>query len=285
MGRKAIGPFERMAAALPKGEFFMKKIISMSVILMLIVAMTTTAFAATQSVSADLEQGVVNVQMTEQSTSKILVLVEKDGVRYTYPIVDQDVNQFPLQMGNGDYSVRLMQNTEGNKYRELNKTTVHLNIKDSNQVFLNSIQDIEWQNDQQAIIKAKSLTQGLNTDEQKVKAIYAYITKNFKYDYSKAKTVTSGYFPNVEKIYTSKTGICYDYSAVFAAMLRSVGVPTKLVKGYSTPTKGVYHAWNEVFIGDKWKVIDTTTDSAYVQAGKTIAMYKLVADYKAEKIY
>jgi len=263
----------------------MKKIISMSVILMLIVAMTTTAFAATQSVSADLEQGVVNVQMTEQSTSKILVLVEKDGVRYTYPIVDQDVNQFPLQMGNGDYSVRLMQNTEGNKYRELNKTTVHLNIKDSNQVFLNSIQDIEWQNDQQAIIKAKSLTQGLNTDEQKVKAIYAYITKNFKYDYSKAKTVTSGYFPNVEKIYTSKTGICYDYSAVFAAMLRSVGVPTKLVKGYSTPTKGVYHAWNEVFIGDKWKVIDTTTDSAYVQAGKTIAMYKLVADYKAEKIY
>lgn len=120
---------------------------------------------------------------------------------------------------------------------------------------------------------------------KKIKAIYAYVTKNFKYDYAKAKSVSSGYFPNVETIYAKKTGICYDYSSVFAAMLRSVDIPTKLVKGYATPTKGVYHAWNEVLVGGKWKVIDTTTDSAYVQAGKTISMYKAVSDYNPGKIY
>jgi len=263
----------------------MKKVIGLTVALMLILAMPTTTFAATQSISADLDQGVVNVQMADLSASKILVLVEKDGVRYSYPIVDKDVNQFPLQLGNGDYSVRLMQNTEGNKYKELNKTMVSLDLSNTNTVFLNSIQDIEWNDNQKVILKAKELTKGLKTDEQKVKAIYAYVTKNFKYDYTKAKTVSSGYFPNVEKIYASRTGICYDYSSVFAAMLRSVDVPTKLVKGYSNITKDVYHAWNEVLIGGKWKVIDTTSDAAYVQAGKTVAMYKAISSYHPEKIY
>ena len=263
----------------------MKKVIGLTVAFMMLFAAPTTTFAATQTISTDLQQGVVKVQMAESSASKILVLVEKDGIRYTYPIVDQDVNQFPLQLGNGDYTVRLMQNTEGNKYRELNKATVKLNISDSNQVFLNSIQDIEWNDSQKVVLKAKELTKDLKTDDQKIKAIYAYVTKHFKYDYAKAKTVTSGYFPNVESIYAKKTGICYDYSSVVAAMLRSVDIPTKLVKGYATPTKGVYHAWNEVLVGGKWKVIDTTTDSAYVQAGKTVSMYKSVSDYNPEKIY
>lgn len=263
----------------------MKKVIGLMVAIMLIVTMPISTFAATQTISADLEQGVVNVQMADLTTSKILFLVEKEGVRYTYPIVDQDVNTFPLQLGNGDYTVRLMQNTEGNKYKELSKMTVELDIADTNQVFLNSIQDIEWNDGQNAIVKAKELTKGLKTDDQKVNAIYAYVTKNFKYDYEKARTVTSGYFPNVETIFAKKTGICYDYASVVAAMLRSVDVPTKLVKGYATPTKGVYHAWNEVLVGGSWKVIDTTSDAAYLQVGKTVSMYKAISDYNPEKIY
>ncbi len=263
----------------------MKKIMGLTLTIMLVLVISSSAFAATQSISADMEHGIVNVQMTELSASKIMVLIEKDGVRYTYPIIDQDINQFPLQMGNGTYTVRLMQNTEGNKYKELNKTIIELDITDTNQVFLNSIQDIEWNEGQNAILKAKELTKGLKTDDQKVKAIYAYVTKNFTYDYAKAKTVATGYFPKVETIFTKKSGICYDYSSVVAAMLRSVDVPTKLVKGYATPTKGVYHAWNEVYVGGNWKVIDTTIDSSFVQAGKTVSMYKTISDYNPSKIY
>lgn len=158
----------------------MKKVIGLTVALMMILATPTTTFAATQTISADLQQGVVNVQMAESSASKILVLVEKDGVRYTYPIVDQDVNQFPLQMGNGDYTVRLMQNTEGNKYRELNKSTIKLNIADTNQVFLNSIQDIEWNDSQKVVLKAKELTKGLKTDEQKNQSDLRICHKKFQ---------------------------------------------------------------------------------------------------------
>jgi len=36
-------------------------------------------------------------------------------------------------------------------------------------------------------------------------------------------------------------------------MLRSVGVPAKMVKGYTTNFKE-YHAWNEVYVNDKWYI-------------------------------
>lgn len=263
----------------------MKKMMSLAVALLLLIGTSTQSFASSQVIQPDIENGVVKVQLEDTSSAKILLLVEKDGVRYTYPIVDSDINQFPLQLGNGDYTVRVMQNTTGNSYKELSKANVTLDLVNSNSVFLESIQDIEFSDSSLAVIKAKALTKGLIKDEDKVQAIYNYVTKNYKYDYDKAKTVTSGYFPNVDTIYTSKIGICYDYSSLTAAMLRSVGVPTKLVKGYSTPTKKIYHAWNEVFVSGEWKVVDTTVDSAYVQAKKSVSMYKSFNDYKASKIY
>jgi len=263
----------------------MKKIISLWALTLFIVTTIGTSFAGTNLITAAPEDGLVKVQLAEKSTAKMLLLVEKEGVKYTYPLVDMDVNQFPLQMGNGSYSVRVMQNTEGNKYKEISKLNVDLNLTDSKEVYLNSIQDIEWNATQATILKAKELTKGLTTDSQKVTAIYNYITKNFKYDYTKAKTVASGYFPNVETIFALKKGICYDYASVFAAMLRSVDIPTKLIKGYATPTGTTYHAWNEVYLDGVWKTIDTTVDAGFIQAGKKVAMFKSTSDYKVEKQY
>lgn len=263
----------------------MKKIISLWAVTLFILTTIGTSYAGTSLITAVPEDGLVKVQLAEKSASKMLLLVEKDGVKYTYPLVDMDINQFPLQMGNGSYSVRVMQNTEGNKYKEVARIGVDLSLSDSTEVFLNTIQDIEWNANQAAILKAKELTKGLTTDSQKITAIYNYITKNFKYDYTKAKTVASGYFPNVDTIFAQKKGICYDYASVFAAMLRSLNIPTKLIKGYATPTGTTYHAWNEVYLDGAWKTVDTTVDAGFIQAGKKVSMFKSNADYKVEKQY
>jgi len=91
------------------------------------------------------------------------------------------------------------------------------------------------------------------------------------------------YLPDIEKTYLEETGICYDYAALFAAMLRSIGIPTKLVKGYSKENPEVYHAWNEVLINGTWIVVDTTLDASEpkdkTQMSKTSSDYLKVYEY------
>ena len=69
-------------------------------------------------------------------------------------------------------------------------------------------------------------------------------------------------------MYKDKDGICYDFSVVFAAMLRTQGIETKLIKGYSTKVDG-YHAWNQIYDSEKeeWYTVDSTYDICYDDAG------------------
>lgn len=230
-----------------------------------------------------LNKGVIGVQ--HQSSNKLKVMIEAQGKRYTYDLNSEGKEEFfPLQLGNASYTVTLLENTTGNKYKVLNKDTVSLALQNSNIVFLNSTQNVNWDTGMTAIKKAKELTSKAKTDEEKVTAIYQYITKNVQYDYNLANNVQAGYIPTIDKVYSSQKGICFDYSALFASMLRSVGVPTKLVMGNSTYVN-VYHAWNEVYLNNKWVVVDTTVDAGLLKSKKTAAMIKSAADYKTDLVY
>ena len=71
---------------------------------------------------------------------------------------------------------------------------------------------------------------------------------------------------------TTKKGICFDYASLMAGMLRSQGVPCKLVVGYAGTA---YHAWISVwsaetgwvdgaiyFDGSVWQRMDPTFASS-----------------------
>ena len=143
---------------------------------------------------------------------------------------------------------------------------------------------VNWNKNMPAIKKAQGLTKNAKTDEEKVKAIYNYVTKNIKYDNKKANTIQAGYIPSIDAIIKARSGICYDYAVLTGGMLRSVDIPTKLVMGYKSDIKE-YHAWNEVYLNGKWTTIDTTYDAAYVQKDVPIKMIKNSKEYKIEKIY
>ena len=80
----------------------------------------------------------------------------------------------------------------------------------------------------------------------------------------------------------ASAGAGFDYAAVMTAMLRSQGVPTKLIVGY---TGNAYHAWINVyskkkgriskmiyFNGKKWKLMDPTFASTS-KSSKSIMKY------------
>jgi len=230
------------------------------------------------------EMGVVAVSYT--SDVKLKVTVEKSGKRVTYDLRnDGKTEYYPLQLGEGSYQVSVLENIGGTKYKRVQSKTVNLKLDDANKVYLASVQNINWNREMKAIKKANELTKGLKTDKEKINAIYQYLISNISYDYDKLKTLDSNYLPNIDKTLEEKKGICYDYSSTFAAMLRSQGIPAKLVKGYSKATGETYHAWNEVYLSEtgKWIIVDTTYDAQMKLAKKKYTMQKNSKDFT--KVY
>lgn len=107
--------------------------------------------------------------------------------------------------------------------------------------------------------KAAELCKNAKTDEEKVVAIYNYMADRYSYDYKLANEITSGkitkYIPDTAATLNGTTGMCYDFSSLFAAMCRSEGIPCALTKGYAGSS---YHAWNKVNLNGSWYQIDLT---------------------------
>ena len=176
---------------------------------------------------------------------------------------------------NGSYTVKVFENTTGNKYAQAYSTTVDMTLRNVFLPYLYPNQYVNYTADCATVKKAAELTAGKTSDLDKISAVYYFVTDNFTYDYNLANTVQSGYLPNVDQVVADKKGICFDYASVMAAMLRSQGIPTKLVTGYVAPNNA-YHAWNEVWVegkgwvktgsiyfdGVSWTLMDPTFTSA-----------------------
>ena len=96
-----------------------------------------------------------------------------------------------------------------------------------------------------------------DTNEDKVKAIYEWMIYNFEYDYDCQPFIQ--YF-NVHKTLTTKKGICYDFSHLFAALCRSQNIPCYVVDGDKRENVQYHHTWNRVYFNDSWWNIDVTFD-------------------------
>lgn len=253
---------------------------------LLIVSILSSAVAVNADGSLidkkNIDNGLISINY--KSDKQLAVKVIKDKVHYDYVLNGN--NNIPLQSGNGKYDILVLENVGGNKYKQIAKESIELNIKNKNDIYLQSIQMIHWNKDMKAIKKANELTKGLKTDTEKVEAIYKYLVNNIRYDHAKANNPGSNYIPNIDQVLSTKEGICYDYSSLFAAMLRSQGIATKLQMGRKNDIKE-YHAWNQVYLKDsgKWITIDTTYDAGLAKGNTKVNMVKSSSEYKIEKTY
>jgi transglutaminase-like putative cysteine protease len=56
-------------------------------------------------------------------------------------------------------------------------------------------------------------------------------------------------------------GDCNEHAVLFAALARATGVPARVVAGtVYVDGSFLYHAWNEVWLGNGWVSLDTTMD-------------------------
>ena len=205
------------------------------------------------------------------STTKVKVLVYFNGsskyYQYTIP-TNNTWTSIPLQSGSGTYKVRFMKQVSGTSYTQMYSVTFQVGMQNANSAYLNPSQYVVYNSSSACVTKAKSLVAGAGSDAQKVSRIYSYIVNNISYDYNKMNNLPSGYLPNPDSTLSSRKGICFDYAALMAAMLRSQGIPCKLVIGNAD---GAYHAWNMVYVNGSWQLYDATYGAAGQRASSYVA--------------
>jgi transglutaminase-like putative cysteine protease len=196
------------------------------------------------------------VMIKASSKKKLKLRVVKGDMTLTYDLPSGDYQTIPLQAGSGTYQATVYQQVRGSQYSQLYSKKIKAELPDETRYALYPNQYVPYTDASTAVEKGRELCEGLQGDQEKAKAVIDYITGTVLYDHLKAKTVESGYLPDVDSTLDSKKGICFDYSALVACMLRTQGVKCKLVIGYADK---FYHAWNEVLLGGNWVRYDTTS--------------------------
>jgi transglutaminase-like putative cysteine protease len=224
--------------------------------------------------ASNTKDGYVMVKYTAGGQAGIKVRITgPSSVAYSYNLNSGGSYEvFPLSDGNGEYLIGVYKNVSGTQYATEYTTNLKVNLSDTSAPFLLPNQYVNYNEDTQAVKMSAELTADVNTTLEKVHKIYNYVISNFTYDKQLAATVKSGYLPDLDKVWNKKSGICFDYAATMTAMLRSQGIPSKLVVGY---TSEAYHAWISVyttetgtvasvihFDGKNWKLMDPTFASS-----------------------
>ncbi|NDL66370.1 transglutaminase-like domain-containing protein [Anaerotalea alkaliphila] len=245
------------------------------------------------------DQGIVRVYFNTGTAAKVKLMVVKDAEQYVYNLKNgTEYVNFPLQMGDGTYTVSIFENTVDSKYRRIAGATAQVALPDPKAVYLQSVQEIDWTPRNVAILTGKQLLSNLEaarlknnqppvlTGKDVVNSFHGHVIRKIAYDYEKIKSLSYDYLPQIDKVLAEEKGICYDYSALLASMLRSQGVPTRMVKGYASTTD-VYHAWNEIYLAaeDRWVVVDSTFDAANFRGGRAFNLEKATASYRKLKQY
>ncbi|MDO4483069.1 MAG: transglutaminase-like domain-containing protein [Clostridia bacterium] len=212
------------------------------------------------------DQGYIMVKQ-EKASGDLKLRVEKGKNTLTYDLNSNgNWEVFPLQLGEGKYKVSVFKRKSGKKYASVSSQTFTVSsFSPEEACFLGPNQYVNYTQSTKAVAKAAEICGGLSSDSEKLEAVSKFVLKTLQYDYILALNVSTGYLPDLDAVLDGGKGICFDYAALTACMLRSQGIPTQLCIGYADK---VYHAWNMVLIDGEWKRIDLTAESTATKVKK-----------------
>ena len=195
------------------------------------------------------------------SDARLKLQVIKGDETYTYDVEQGSEQIFPLQCGDGTYTIKVMKNISGTSYYELYVTSADVKLDDPLDPYLRPNTYADYSEDSDCVKQAAKMAAESGTESEFVGKVYEYICDKVKYDYEEAKTVESGYVPDPDEVMETGKGICFDYASLAASMMRSQGIPTKIIFGYVAPDN-LYHAWNMFYTEEKgWTTVEFSVDS------------------------
>jgi transglutaminase-like putative cysteine protease len=126
------------------------------------------------------------------------------------------------------------------------------------------------------------ITKGKDKDIDKAIKIEKYLRENYNYSLSTTQP-PEGISPIDDFLFNSKKGYCEHFATSMALMLRTVGVPSRVVNGFLGGEMNKYggylivrqsnaHSWVEALIDGKWKRFDPTPP-VLIEHDSDLALY------------
>ena len=162
---------------------------------------------------------------------------------------------YPLVHGSGEYVCVVLAEQNDGTYMEAFRTVFFAEF-DANDPYNYSNVFSMYSEESRLARKAYELTYNLDDRDAMAKRIKNYLSWNFRYSYG-----SEGFHELVDNdaIYDKGEGVCYHYASLYSSMMKSIGIPTREVRGYVFGRDLKYHSWNEYLNeNDEWIPIDAT---------------------------
>ena len=232
-------------------------------------------------------QGYIGIKYTG-SNKQVKVSVDNNGSRNIYDLWASDYNEFiflPLHEGNGVYDITVLEHMSGISYHTAFSETIDAMMADETLPFLYPSYYVDFSEDSAAAHEAARIAKSAKSDLELVTEIYNVLSINITYDYDLESRAKAGipHKTDIDTVLKKRCGICIDYATLMAAMLRSQGVPAKVVIGrVAIGSRDLFpsHTWVSACIrdGDEIKWIDVDPTQA-ATAGRQASMKAPLVDY------
>ncbi len=122
---------------------------------------------------------------------------------------------------------------------------------------------------------AKEITANCENDYDKALALHDWICENIYYDQDSITDEGNTAPYTATQVLRERRAVCLGYANLYAAFLRSLDIPCNVVAGFglgvgtgesrwddeNVSSTDSNHAWNEVYIDNRWIIVDPTWDS------------------------
>jgi len=129
---------------------------------------------------------------------------------------------------------------------------------------------------------ARFIYENFNTETEKLRAIFIWLSLNFNYDVENMFSLKS-YGDSqelIDEMLEEKKGVCMHFAYLFKEIGDILGIKTHCVSGYTKQDgkiNSLSHSWCASFADSVWYLIDPTWGAGYVQNNKYVK--KLDNDY------
>jgi hypothetical protein len=119
---------------------------------------------------------------------------------------------------------------------------------------------------------AKYIKSKFNSEDDKLRAAYSWVSQHINYDVSKMYVGLTYTHESevVEQVLKTRKTVCFGYVVTFKAIAENLGLKIIVVKGYTKQNgriDAIPHAWCAVRYNNKWRLIDPTWSSGYLSSG------------------